>query len=388
MKTQLLEDIGQSAALPLVSSTLSGNSTVDKAVPDPAPAARARPARPRSALGVWRQKPADEPLLPVTPPPDQPAALDLHDVFEEIAALEAQFVPPEPQPEPVVAPAEPQDTLQPPPAAPLQSDLPRADATLPPDQTHTATAPQGPVFDFTPPSPAQPAANPFTPAGSTRSKQRYFLWAACLLAGGLVIGGGRWWYQERADTESLARIAAGAQARPRVETTVPPQAVAAQAFTAPPADAVRATPGTPGAPAPAIQPSPAVPPLVMLEPDPPAAPKIEKRPPPAAQQAAPKAARKSEPAVKRTPASALPKRSTRVTREESKAAATPAKKWERREPVRQAARASTSETARPAGPETSAAALLRACRERGYHATQCIKRGCSVTEYGFACRGR
>jgi hypothetical protein len=43
---------------------------------------------------------------------------------------------------------------------------------------------------------------------------------------------------------------------------------------------------------------------------------------------------------------------------------------------------------RPLTPDTSMAATLKACREHGYHASQCIKRQCSVGTYGFACRGR
>ena len=30
---------------------------------------------------------------------------------------------------------------------------------------------------------------------------------------------------------------------------------------------------------------------------------------------------------------------------------------------------------------------LRLCRSAGYHASQCLQRGCSATRYGLACRG-
>ncbi|MBQ5950298.1 hypothetical protein KBW98_22660, partial [Massilia sp. ST3] len=33
------------------------------------------------------------------------------------------------------------------------------------------------------------------------------------------------------------------------------------------------------------------------------------------------------------------------------------------------------------------AETLRQCRAAGYHATLCIKRGCSATKFGLACRG-
>ncbi len=369
MKTQLLEDIGQSAALSLTSSKIVRNPTADKEVRKLAPAGNAQPAKSRPALGVWRQKPAGEPLISTTQQPDQaptPPAFDT--LFEEIAALEAQFLPPAEQHAPAIAPAQPQPepeyVLPTPPAEPSEPAMRPADATLLPDQTHAAAAPQDPVFDFTPPSPALPAADPFTPARSTGSGQRYFLWAACLLALVMLIGGGRWWYEKRTDAGSPALIADAAKEKPQAGNAVPRQARAAKAFTAGAGDNVRVTPPTP-----AILPSPAVPPLVMLDPEPPAAAKLEQRTPAAAGRVAREAARKSEPAAKR-------------------AAAAPAANKARREPVRQLARASAIGTQSPSGPDTTTAALLRACRERGYHAAQCIKRGCSVTEYGFACRGR
>lgn len=453
MKTQLLEDIGQSAALSLTSSNRPGHSTADKAAQHPAPTGRAQPARPRSALGVWRQKVADEPLVSTPQQPDQPPApQELHDLFEEIAALEAQFVAPGEQRAPAIAAAGFQHPLPTPPAAPLQSAIPPAEPTLAPDQTqaaaaaqdplfdftapspalpaaraagpftdptqaataphaplfdftrpsparpaaqatdpfpdppHAATAPQDPLFDFTAPSTASPAvqaADPFTRARPTRSTQRYFVWGMGLLALALLIGGGRWWYQERNDTASLARIADAAKAQPQGGNAVQRQALAARASTVQAGAEVRAAP-----PVPAIDSSPAVSPLVMLEPDPPAAAKLEQRPPPAADRVARQAARKPEPAAKREAASPLPKRSERVARKESDTPARLAANKARRDPVRQLARAPAIETERSSGPDTGLAATLRACRERGYHATQCVKRGCSVTEYGFACRGR
>jgi hypothetical protein len=84
----------------------------------------------------------------------------------------------------------------------------------------------------------------------------------------------------------------------------------------------------------------------------------------------------------------LAKQAIRKAQAPSRAAAEQAKEKRKREPVRQLAQASAVAPERSAEPDTSMDALLKACREHGYHATQCIKRGCSVTQYGFACRGR
>ena len=345
MRTQLLEDIGRSASLAPTPSNTVGNSQAGKAVQHLAPARTARPARPRAALGVWRQRPADAPPLPTPQAPDPaPPAPALHKVFDEMAALEAQFVPPAQQHAPAIAPFE-------------------------------AAASPEPLFDFTPPPPALQAAEPFTRAGSARPRQRYLLWGACLLAGALLIQGGRWWYQERDDAGSLALIAAAAKDKPQAGNAAPRQALVARELPGQPVDEVQATPPAP------------VPPLVMLPPEPPAA-KPQPRPAAAAERAARPKARKPEPAAKPRAASPAPKRSNRPARVQSDAATEAATKQARRAPARQLARAPAVRTKRPAVPETTREARLRACRERGYHATQCIKRGCSVTEHGFACRTR
>ena len=186
MKTQLLEDIGQSATISLTPSKPAGNAAAGTAVQDLAPAGKAQPAKPRSAPGVWRQKPAEEPLLPATPA-EEAAPLELNKVIEELAALEAQFVAPAQQHEPAAPPAAPRHAL---PASPVES---RHEPGIVPDEAlhlanpapnpvpnpvpnpasnpvphhvpphaanpaPSATAQQKPVFDFTPPAPA-PAAS-------------------------------------------------------------------------------------------------------------------------------------------------------------------------------------------------------------------------------------
>lgn len=392
MKTQLLEDIGESAQLALTPSRTVGDSRAGKKVRKLAPAANREPARLRSASGIWRQKPAGEPLISTTQQPDQqpdqPALpLDLHSVFEEIAALEAQYVAPTRQHEPVVAAAEPQHALPAPPVEPLHKPaVSPAEPTLAPSPTQTGTAPQDPLFDFTPPSPAHQAADPFTraPTGPTRSRRRFLLWGACLLSAALLIQGGRWLYQERKDAGLLALGAGQATEKPRVDQAMKRQAMAAKESGLEHGGDVPATPAVS-----ASRPLPAAPPpLVMLEPDPPAATGLEHRPAPAARGEERRTPLRPEPVAEQGPVSPLPKPSSRMARAQSEAAAERPREGRERKPVRQIARASAMRTEGPSVPETAMEATLRACREHGYHAAQCIKRACSVTEYGFVCRGR
>ena len=499
MKTQLLEDIGENAALPPAPFKKPGNSKPGKALPDPAPAGlRAAPAAPA-------HKPVAQPAVFGTPGPDQePTPLELDSVFEEIAALEAQYVAPRAQPEPAtarpepatarpepatarpepataqpepatarpepatarsepatarsepatarpepaVAPAEPRlapratpaaavppdpefdftppsparqapdpfapDPFalapggQPPlvrPAAPLPARqpsgptaAPRAQpaaavppapvfdftppapafqaadpfARVPPEPRHPPVGPAAeaapapilrqaapvapdPVFDFTPPAPEQHAADPFTRAGSGRSGRRYLVWALCLLAAVLLILGGRWFYQERHEAGSLALVANQAQAVPKADKDAPQPASAKEDVAVTPA-------------APASRASPAVPPMVMLERDPSAAAPPERAPEPMARQDQASTAAKPEPVAEQAPPARSPKPASRV-------------------PARQSAAAAV-ETGQPEVQDTSMTATLKACRQRGYDAAQCVKRACSMTKYGFACRGR
>ena len=386
MKTQLLEDIGQSAGAPLAPSKPVEHAKAGVMAQGPPTAGKVQPARPRSATGVWRQKPAEEPPASPTQQLKEPAPLALDQVFEEIAALEAQFVQPGQQHAPAIAQVEPEHEAPSATAKPLHAPVILAveDATVP-NPTRSATAPQDPLFDFTQPLPAPQDGNPVTaaPTGLTRSRQRHLLVAAGVLSVALLVLGGRWLYQERSDAGSVALIATQAKERPLVDAPVNVQAIAKRASTPEPDGAARVEPAVP-----ASSSLPAVPPLVMLELDPPAAIKPEQALPSAARGKAPATAQEPAHSAKRGTASPPPKPSIRKAREPSRAAARPAKERPKREPVRQLARAPAIPAERPPAPDTSMAALLRACREHGYHATQCIKRECSVTAYGFACRGR
>jgi hypothetical protein len=299
----------------------------------------------------------------------------LDKVFGEIAALEAQFVRPEPQQALAASPAE----------SAYQPDIAFAEATPALEPTPSVTVPQDPFFDFTPPAPAPHLAAPFTPApaGLAQSPKRPLVWTACALSAALLVWGGRYWYQERNDAGSPALIASQVKGEAGGESVSHPPALAAMPLKAEPgADAL--VPST----VPATAPLPDVPPLVMLEPDPPSVIKAEAVPKLAATRRASATAPKAVRAAKQAAASALQKPSIRKTRERSAAVAAPAKERRQREPARQVVRAAAVVAERPPTPDTSMAATLKACREHGYHAAQCIKRQCSVGTYGFACRGR
>jgi len=139
---------------------------------------------------------------------------------------------------------------------------------------------------------------------------------------------------------------------------------------------------------PASAPLPDVPPLVMLEPDPPPVIKPEQSSRLAAGRRAPVTAPKIVRAVKKAAVSTVRKPSIRKTHERPDPVIAPVKERRQREPVRRLERVSAVVTERPSTPGDAMAATLKACREHGYHASQCIKRQCSVGTYGFACRGR
>jgi hypothetical protein len=191
-------------------------------------------------------------------------------------------------------------------------------------------------------------------------------------------------YQERKDAGLLALGAGQATEKPRVDQAMKRQAMAAKESGLEHGGDVPATPAVS-----ASRPLPAAPPpLVMLEPDPPAATGLEHRPAPAARGEERRTPLRPEPVAEQGPVSPLPKPSSRMARAQSEAAAERPREGRERKPVRQIARASAMRTEGPSVPETAMEATLRACREHGYHAAQCIKRACSVTEYGFVCRGR
>lgn len=385
MKTQLLEDIGQSATFSFTSFETVGNAKSDRDVQNVAPAGNAEPAWLRSALGAWRQKPAGEPQISATQPPDQqPTPLESDSPLEEIAALKTQYVPPGRLHEPAIAPVESEHKFFTPPVEPPHEPATTpAGPALAPNPTQGPAAPQDFLFHFTPPPPARQVGDLFTrtpnrPAGSGR---RYLLWGVCVLSGGLLIQGGRWLYQERNDARSLVLIADAMKEVPQVDNAVKRPAAAAQQLAPGLGGDVGVTPAVP-----ASRPLSTLPPLVLLKPDPPAATKVEQPPASKAGRMEHQTRPKSERVEEQRPASPLPKPSARTARRQSDAAAERPTQSVGRKPVRQFARASAIGTERGSRRLTAKETTLRACKEHGYHAAQCIKMACSVTKYGFACR--
>ncbi len=356
MKTQLLEDIGLSAPLSPVPPGRAP-SEPDSGAPQLAQSPDERRARPRAAAGVWRQKPAGEP----DPVVDQ-AAVQHREAPrppEQAAAAEKVQVAPPPHTYEAVVPARgPTFSWD-----PVQSD-------------HAA---HDPLFDFTPPSPASPAPDLFQrePSWFQRSGRRCLLWGAGVVAGALAIQGGLWLSQERTDASSLALVVDESKAEPQIDHAVRRRAMVAKEFTLGSDGEVQVTRVAP----PAFERSaaPKVPPLVLLEPETGAAGTVETAD--AAVAAAPgvQAAPKSEPAAAPAPP---PARSRTTERAQAASAPRPV-----RTQVKPTVRETVSQREIKTAPGALSAETLKACREHGYHAAQCVKRACSVTKYGFVCRG-
>lgn len=349
MKTQLLEDIGQSATLSLVPSDSVANSESYRAGQDIAQALVDTPVRPRSAFGVWRRKPDDEPVVHAMQQPEALAA------SEPIAAVEAQHVPPQPVPEIAVATAEP---------------------TFGASATQSEPAPQGPVFDFTYPSPLAPPPELIKREASRfeRSRRRYLLWGTCVLAGALVIQGGRLIYQQSKDAGVLALVADELKAEPQSDKAAQRRAMAAKEFTLSPDGEVQAAPAALASSTP--HPAPALPPLVLLKPEPAADTKVK-----------PAVAVVAEREAVRAAAAPLPKEMHRTLRAQSVQPSQPARARLERVPDHPIERESVIQVAKKSEPESAMSATLKACREHGYHPAQCVAHKCSVTKYGFVCRG-
>jgi hypothetical protein len=136
-----------------------------------------------------------------------------------------------------------------------------------------------------------------------------------------------------------------------------------------PAASIQASPAEPArepAPAPAA-------PVDAVKPPPPAEPEVKPAPPAPAPDVAPAASR-SVATVDLDP----PKRAARHAAAARKKAAAKAK----RAPVQEARPAPAEPSPRERREET-----LMQCRAHGYDERQCIRRGCAMTRYGFACRG-
>ncbi len=194
------------------------------------------------------------------------------------------------------------------------------------------------------PEPAEADASPFAseradwvgaqvesePHWFDRWGRRAAIWGAGLTLASLLAGGGLWLYQERSIDRTLVLVAKSSLPAPQAS----PSSLA-------PAPAASAQPAA----------LPQQPATTQAAPPPPAAP-------------APVASSEPEPIAPK-PVQAQQKRvSTRLPPRTSLATAEP--------------------ESTHAG---QMAETLRQCRAMGYHAAQCLKRGCVSTKYGLACRG-
>ena len=201
----------------------------------------------------------------------------------------------------------------------------------------------------------------------------------------LLVGGGMWLAEPRKDEGSLAALGA----RSQVAAAVPAAPVIADKpvtpASAPPPPAVTM-------PAPVMVASPAQPasPLATPEPEPepePAAPKsaevVPKAEAPVALPAKPRSVPRRQP---KAVAPVKPKPGRLVRRADRKVVPVAAVAAPR--PIARAARAPRVAKVSPARPVSAQERLLKECRAYGYQGDQCVKRGCVLTKFGLACKGK
>ena len=348
MKTQLLEDIGQSATLSLVPAAEVSNARSHSDVDDTAEARGANVVMPRSTSGVWRQKPAAE--------PDEPAPQSLY-----------QAPTPSPQASPIPEPVAVQEPPHVPPQPVNEAGRFRAEPTLGANAIFGEPDPRDPLFDFLPPLPSTPGRDPSKGEKTwfQRSGKRYLLWGTCVLTLALIVLGGMWLYEEGEDASAMAVVADESKADPHFDKVVKRGAPVAKEFTLGADGEVRAADPTPP------RPSPAVPPLVLLKPEPSPAPPV-----------------KAQPAAEKSAPTPVPKPVQKTEREPSVSSREPVRTTPERAPTRSLVREPAVEAAKNSASGATAAENLKACEAYGYSAAQCVKQACSVTKYGFVCRGK
>jgi len=356
MKTQLLEDIGDSQ-----SGLSAPGPRVQATRPVmPAPARgtgleSASAAQPRA--GVWRSR--------------------------EFAPMPAPMPAPVAQERAVWRSREPGPVLAEPAAAPAPAVAASAGLLTEPFLSVPQAAPALHVFSSDRPDwtmPAPPAAQPWL----ERWGGKALAWSAALAAVVAVAGAGVWMVGERRVASTLAVVAdhSGAASRaapvpvdeppplrllpreaPLVVPSTMPVREALPVTDAPPADGpIAAAPET----APVAKP-----------------PDIMAKETAAKEAAAKKAAAKR--AAERKVAAAKAARAERQAKEAAR------KKAAEADLARGLAAAQRSRQESLARPAPSAAGLseetLRLCRAAGYHASACRKRGCEATRFGLVCRG-
>lgn len=364
MKTQLLQDIDES----------NPASSIQPIRNDPPPA-DAAPTQPRSFAEQWRQaglsRPRSEP------------AYGYGQVHDPLPSSEADST------------ANAEAASRAAPAAPQEAE-PKVEASVPPEASprpeaarrpHAAPRPE-PVFATAPPE--EPAGFAFDgieslaaqveqgPGWYDRWGRKAANWSLGLAAVALLAGAGVWVYNESKLERTLAAVAKSspqlAAAKP---AAVPAAAAPAVAVQAPPADAATAAQG---------------PQLVMLN---------EVQAEPAADAETPAegvavinakadAPRDVAEVNLKDKVTVAKKEAVRPAREAvaSRRAAVPAATPPRRSRNERAvARLGAAPTPQVSERTSQLAETLKQCRIEGYHAQQCMKRGCVLTKYGLACKG-
>lgn len=366
MKTQLLEDIGHSTSS-LAPSDKVSSSLKKKGMS----AGHAGPFALRPTSGVWRKKPPAEEALPAAPHPPQQASLTEATKASTGPAEDAN-APHSPPHEAVATAARPALDAHASPASPAQAD---------------------PLFDFAPRSPAPAALEASNTAAGwfQRSGQRYLMWGGCALLAALVVQGGWWLYGARKDAGSLALVANEFKAEPQQERPSRRRPLTVKEFTLGPDGEVRVAPAAPvSSAAPLVRASPAVPPLAVLPPEQ-GADAIGETAPPAPPVADGGAQQRRDAVSGRDTekkAGPLAKRVRQSEREQPARRTTPAPALAERLSGRRVASATALRSGGTSAHQSTMAETLKACRAHGYHAAQCVKRACSVTKYGFVCRGK
>jgi hypothetical protein len=332
MKTQLLEDIGDSATLSLVASGDVPRAVMLAIAPAPAPEIAPVPAPEIAPALAPDIAPAPAPdIVSAVVPPVTGAPRFATGVWRQKPAAEAPFVAPQ---EPV--------------SLPLPSEPVATVATVEAARLPLQTADHAREFDFTLPPLTSPivAAPVAEPGWFARSGRRSLLWGSCVLAGALVVQGGVWLHAQRGDARARAVVADASPAPSPPDHAVRRHAPAAKEFTLDRDGQVLVAAPAPVKPSPIARSESKVPPLVLLEPEPTRSAEL-------------------------TAPVRVPKRVPLAAREPVAAPVKPP-----RAPVEKK-------------PDAMIAAdvNLKACKEHGYSAAQCVKRACSVTKYGFVCRG-
>lgn len=312
------------------------------------------PPEPRARPGVWRfaaELPVGQYAIPTDPPSPELVAGTTGDDFAPGTFADSNG-------------ASTIDYDAPLKLAPANAPFVDGDGSM-----QTASAPS--EFEFSPrPDLLLPrtAGDPFTEEDSWFDLWgfRALVWGLGAGAIALLVALGMRLNESKLEEGSLAALGARSQAA----------VVKAAPVTSPPPVAM---------PAPVIvaTPAPLVPPVVLPAPEPispeiaEVTPKVEQaEAPPARPRIVARRQPKAVPAVKPKPA--------RLARRTDRKAAPVAMAREPR-PVARAPRVvkAPSET-----PLTAQARLLKECRAYGYHAERCVERGCVLTKFGLACKGK